>query len=207
MKKPSVLMFYGSPRRGGNSDLLGDFFLSGAEEAGATVERVRLYKRDIGPCIECGGCDTTGECVLEDDMVSIYPMIQQADIVVVSSPIFFYNITSRTQALVERSQALWVRKYVLKKRATEGKARQGVFLSVGATKGRLLFDGVKRVLRYFFDALDADFVAGLFIRGVEKRAEIKSHPYALERARQLGHALVTGQGLSSLEDVWLPGKK
>ena len=206
MGKRSVLLFSGSPRKGGNSDLMADSFLAGAEDAGAVVEKIRLYKRDIGPCIECGGCDRQGQCVLEDDMVDIYPKILDADIVAVSSPIFFYNITSRTQALVERSQALWVRKYVLKQKSPSGKVRRGVFLSVGATRGKLLFDGVIRVMRYFFDALDTDFSAGLFIRGVEKKGEIKGHPFALERAGELGAALVRGDDISSLEDIWFPGK-
>jgi len=207
MHQKSVLVFSGSPRRKGNSDLLADSFLEGAEAAGASAEKIFLYKTDIGPCIECGSCDKDGQCILEDDMASIYPKISGAHIIVVSSPIFFYNITSRTQALVERSQALWVRKYVLKDTDPSREKPRGVFLSVGATKGKLLFDGVIRVMRYFFDALDAEFTAGLFIRGVEKRGDIKSHPFALKRAYELGEALAKGSDLSGMADIWMPGTK
>lgn len=207
MKRKSVLLFSGSPRKQGNSDLLSDAFLAGAEKAGAKWEKIQLYEKNIGPCIECGGCDKSGECILEDDMVDIYSMISQADIIAVSSPIFFYNITSRAQALVERSQALWVRKYVLKQGDLAGKVRQGVFLSVGATSGKLLFDGVARVMRYFLDALSADFTGGLFIRGVEKKGDIKAHPFALERAEELGWRLVRGDDIMSLEDIWMPDGK
>ena len=207
MTQKSVLLFSGSPRKGGNSDLLADSFLEGAVDAGARVEKIRLYKKDIWPCIECGGCDETGQCVLQDEMIALYSSIEDADVIAVSSPIFFYNITSKTQALVERSQAMWVRKYVLKQNDTHGKKRQGIFLSVGATKGKLLFDGVIRVMRYYFDAINADFAGALLIRGVEKKAEIKEHPFALDRARQLGQAIVSGQDISTMEDIWTPGKK
>ena len=207
MKKKSILLFSGSPRKKGNSDLLSDAFLAGAEKAGAAWEKIWLYEKNIGPCIECGGCDESGECVLEDDMAEIYPKILDADIIAVSSPIFFYNITSRTQALVERSQALWVRKYVLKQGDLAGKVRQGVFLSVGATRGKFLFDGVVRVMRYFFDAMSADFTGGLFIREVEKKGDIKAHPFALERAGELGWTLARGVDILSLDDIWLPGRK
>jgi len=201
----SVLVFSGSPRKRGNTDILSDAFLKGAIEAGAEAEKIRLYSLKISPCIECGGCDDTGKCVIRDDMEDIYRKLGKADIIAVSSPIFFYNITSLTQALVERSQALWVSKYVLEKGELGGKLREGIFLSLGATKGRLLFDGSIRVMRYFFDAVSGRLTAGLFFRGIEKKGAILEHPSALESARDLGRAIVSGLDLSTIENVWLPG--
>ncbi len=82
-----------------------------------------------------------------------------------------------------------------------------MFLSVGATKGKLLFDGVLRVMRYFFDALGAEFSAGLLIRGVEKKGQITQHPYALHNAQELGSALVNDREILELEGVCLPGRQ
>ncbi|QJA06753.1 flavodoxin family protein [Thermosulfurimonas marina] len=186
-----ILAFNGSPRRGGNTDLLLAAFVQGAKDAGAEVRRFDLYQMDFQGCIECGGCDRTGECVLEDDLAPLYPELLAAEVIVLASPIFFYNLTSRTQALIERSQALWVRKYVLKN-LPEGR-RQGLFLSLGATKGKKLFEGVQRVVRYFFDALGAEYQGGLFYRGVEKRGAIKEHPSALSEAEALGRAVAGGE--------------
>ncbi|OAG27484.1 flavodoxin family protein [Thermodesulfatator autotrophicus] len=188
----NILAFQGSPRLGGNTDLLLDSFLNGAKEAQARVEKINLYRVQIGPCIECGECDETGECVIPDDMKEIYPKIDAADVIVVASPIFFYNITSRTQALVERSQARWICKYVLKKEPPYGREKHGIFLSLGATKGKKLFEGPQRVIRYFFDAVYARYEGGLFYRGIEKKGAIKEHPSALEEAYKLGK--VVGQG-------------
>jgi multimeric flavodoxin WrbA len=199
-----VLGFLGSPRVGGNTDILLGALLSGAEEAGATVEKVRLSARKITPCIECGKCDDTGKCVLEDDMTGLYDRIAAADVVVVASPIFFYNITSWTQALIERSQACWMGKYALKQEPLGGKRRKGIFLSLGATKGKLLFDGVLRVLRYYFDAIDADFTGALLYRGIEGKGAIRKHPDALKDAAALGRILAEGGDPSSLKALFRP---
>lgn len=188
----------GSPRLGGNSAILLDALLSGAEENGASVTRINLAAINITHCIECGECDTTGKCVLQDDMTEIYDQLAESDCVVVASPIFFYNITSRTQALVERSQACWTGKYFLKRGPLGGKRRRGIFLSLGATRGKMLFDGVLRVIRYFFDAVDADFEGALLYRGIESKGAIKEHPTALDEARTVGRLLAENGDLGSV---------
>jgi len=194
-----ILGFMGSPRAGGNTDILLDALLAGATAAGGHVEKTMLAGSRITPCLECGGCDETGECVLDDDMTPLYGRIAAADVIVVASPIFFYNITSHTQALVERSQAFWKGKYALKRGVLGGKRRRGVFLSLGATRGKLLFDGPLRVMRYFFDAIDAEFAGALLYRGIEAKGAVKEHPSALEEGRKLGGLLAECGDLSVLE--------
>ncbi len=196
--------FMGSPRKGGNTDILLDALLVEAAAHGAVTEGISIAGRDITPCIECGGCDETGVCVLSDGMTPLYEKIEASDVVVLASPIFFYNITASTQALVERSQACWTGKYRLKRGPLGGKMRKGVFLSLGATQGKLLFDGVLRVVRYFFDAIDATFECALLYRGIEKRGAILEHPTAIKEARTLGAFLAEGKDLSGVEGLVRP---
>lgn len=203
----NIIAFHGSPRIGGNTDILLDAFIKGAKEEGAAVEKISLMSKRITPCIECGQCDETGVCVLEDDMTSIYDLISKSDVVVVASPIFFYNITTYTQALVERSQACWVGKYVLKTGPFGGRERKGIFLSLGATKGKMLFDGVLRVINYFFDAISAKFEGALLYRGIEKKGEVKDHPTALKEAEELGRLIAKDGDLDSFAPLYIPGKK
>ncbi len=203
----NIIVFSGSPRKGGNTDLLADAFVAGATSHRANVEKIRLIELKYSPCIECGGCDETGKCILKDDLTEIYPKIESADVVVLASPMFFYNITANSQALVERSQAFWVRQYVLKQGEIGGKRRQGIFLSAGATKGKLLFDGSLRVMRYFFDAIGGDLAAALLIRGAEKKGEIKEIPGALETAERLGSCAASNGDYSQIEGLWVPGSK
>ncbi len=189
-----ILIFQGSPRSGGNTDILVNAFVDGAKAGGAYVEKIDLYRLNLKPCIECGECDRDGKCVIKDDMQEIYPKLKEFDVVVLASPIFFYNITSMTQALIERVQPLWVLKYLIKSAEFKNDARKkyGILISLGATRGDKLFEGIIRVVKYFFDAFSARYVGGLFFRGVEKKGEIRKHPSALDDAYRLGLSIGKG---------------
>jgi multimeric flavodoxin WrbA len=189
----NILGIFGSPRRGGNTDLLLEEALRGAEEEGAKVERLYLSDYTITPCKECHGCDHTGKCVILDDMQKIYPKLLDADVIIFASPIFFYGVTAWAKALIDRSQALWSRKYLLKDPflGKEGRKRKGFFISVGATKGQKVFDGAILTVKYFFDVLNAEYLGELVFRGVEAKEEILKHPEALRRAYEIGKELVS----------------
>lgn len=188
-----VLGIYGSPRQGGNSDLLLDQVLEGAQSAGAVIEKIYIRDLNISGCLECGGCDTTGECVVSDGMDTIYPSLWNSEVIVLSSPIFFYGITSQAKALIDRSQALWSRR-MLEKSADQRKKYdhgRGYFVAVGATKGKNLFEGVQLTAKYFFDALDKNYEDGLFFRAVEGKGKVSEHPTALQEAYDFGIGIVT----------------
>ena len=187
----NVLGIFGSPRRGGNTEVLLEEALRGAETEGAKVERLYLSDFTITPCKECHGCDATGNCVILDDMTKIYPKLLQADVIILASPIFFYGVTAWTKAMIDRSQALWSRKYLLKDPALgkEGKKRKGFFISVGATKGPRVFEGAILTAKYFFDVFNADYAGELVFRGVEAKGDILKHPETLQQAFEAGRRL------------------
>jgi multimeric flavodoxin WrbA len=189
-----VLGILGSPRRGGNTELLLEEALKGAEKEGAKVERLYLSDLTITPCKECHGCDETGNCIILDDMAKIYPRLLEADVVILASPIFFYGVTAWAKALIDRSQAFWSRKYLLKDPSLgkEGKKRKGFFISAGATKGPKVFDGAILTAKYFFDVLNAEYAGDLLFRGVEAKGDILKHPEALQQAFEAGRELVSG---------------
>ncbi len=105
-----VLGIYGSPRKGGNSDMLLDEALKGAADAGAAVSSLRCCDLDISGCMECAGCDATGECVVDDDMQQVYPLLGEADVIILASPIFFYSLPAQAKALIDRCQAMWCKR-------------------------------------------------------------------------------------------------
>jgi multimeric flavodoxin WrbA len=187
-----VLGLFGSPRRGGNTEILLEEALKGAEKEGAEIERLYLRDLDVTPCTECHGCDETGSCVVLDDMQKIYPKLLEADIIILASPIFFYGVTAWAKALIDRSQALWAKKYLVNdpSMGKKGKRRKGFFISVGATKGQKVFEGAILTVKYFFDALNTEYTGELLYRGVDGKGEILKHPKALEQAREAGRKLV-----------------
>jgi len=183
-----VLGIMGSPRIKGNTDLLLDEALKGAQSQGAEVEKIIVDKLKIAPCREYYGCLRDGNCVIRDDMDDIYPKLLEADGVIVASPMFFYGLTSQVKALIDRCQALWARKHILKQNPPDA-GRKGAFIAVGATRGKKLFDGSILTVKYFFQAIGVKYADELLVRGVDKRGEIKEHPSALSDAFELGKRL------------------
>jgi multimeric flavodoxin WrbA len=187
-----VLGIYGSPRKGGNTDLLLDAALAGAREAGARVEAVYCRRLKVSGCIACGGCTKTGQCVLDDQMQTVYPLIAQAGAVVLASPVYFYGPPAQAKALIDRSQACWSARMLAK---TTPEARRsydhgrGYLIAVGATKGPRMFSCMELTARYFYDALDMSFQGGLLVPGVEAKGQIASDAATLEKARALGREM------------------
>ena len=187
-----VLGIYGSPRKGGNTDLLLDRILEGAQAAGAEVDSIYARKLKISGCIECGSCDDTGECAVHDDMDTVYPMLQEADVIFLASPNFFYNVTAQVKLLIDRSQAMWSKRLLEKtpEQRRSYDSGKGYLICIGATKGKNLFVGVELTVKYFFDALDMTYEGGLLIDRVEEKGAILNHPDAMDRGFELGKSAV-----------------
>lgn len=101
-----VLILSGSPRKGGNSDILCDEFLRGAREAGHQVEKVRPTEKKIAPCLGCYYCASHGgECVRRDDMADLLQQMIDADVIVLASPVYFYSINAQLKAVIDRFYA------------------------------------------------------------------------------------------------------
>ncbi|MBW2059175.1 MAG: flavodoxin family protein [Deltaproteobacteria bacterium] len=178
-----------SPRREGNTDLLLREFLRGARELGAETYRLDACSLRISPCKGCGACEKTGRCVVDDEMQRVYDRIDEAAVVALASPIYFYNVTAQCKILIDRCQALWSRKYILKMKYH---AKKGFFLSVGATRGKKMFDCAVLTVKYFFDAVGAVYAGDLLFCQVEGRGEIRNHPTALRQAYEAGAGLAGG---------------
>jgi multimeric flavodoxin WrbA len=190
-----VLGIYGSPRKGGNTDLLLDRALEGAQAVGAEVKSIYVRRLKINGCLECGSCDDTGKCVIEDDMGQVYPLLEEADIVILASPNFFYSVTGQVKLLIDRSQAMWSKRLLEKKTSEQRRSYdsgRGYFIMVGATKGTNLFPGSELTVRYFYDALDMSYDGSLLIQNVEAKGEITKHLDALEKAFNMGKSAVEG---------------
>jgi len=189
-----VLGIYASPRKNGNTDQLLDKALEGARSAGAEILTIYVRKLKMRGCIECGGCDETGKCVVKDDMQSVYPLLEEADAIILASPIFFYGLTAQVKALIDRSQAMWSKRMLEK--TPEGRktydSGRGYLIAVAATKGKNLFTAAEIVTKYFYDALDMGYEEGLLLRGLEKKTAVQENPDVLKQAYELGKRVAQG---------------
>ena len=172
-----VLGLQGSPRSKGNTSYLLSIFMKEAEKLGARTQIIEPARENIVPCKGCFSCEKTGYCVTKNDAMSlkIFQLLRQAELVVTASPIYFYSVTAQLKALIDRSQTLWARKYRFNLKDPRSKMRKGFLLSLGATKGKNLFDGVHLTARYFYDAIDASYEGALTYRHIENTGDMEKH--------------------------------
>lgn len=189
-----VLVFLGSPRKKGNSEILTEAVLEGVREAGGSPEIIRLCDLKISPCISCGGCNKTGKCVVEDDMTPLYDKIITIDKIIVASPIYFYGITAQTKAFIDRTQALWNRKRLMEKKGEwlENTDRKGFFISVAATRGARIFEGAVLTMKYGYDAMGTNYAGGFLVTGPDKRGDMARNEQKLSEAREAGKNFILG---------------
>jgi multimeric flavodoxin WrbA len=187
-----VLAIYGSPRRKGNTSLLLKRAVLGAQDAGAEVEEVVLRDLKMSPCLEIYGCKKNGRCAIKDDFQKLYDKLLACDALILASPIFFYSVSAHTKILIDRCQSLWVKKYWIDKipPGTTTPSKKGLFISVGATRGKKLFDGALLTIKYFFDVLDMSLSDSLLFRELDFEGDILEHPEFLEKAYVAGGDLV-----------------
>jgi len=188
-----ILCIYASPRAGGNTDAMMDAFVAGVESEGAKARKVYLRELVISPCLELYRCRKAGRCAIDDQMTPLYEELRYADVVALSTPVMFYGVSATAKAFIDRCQALWCVKYLLKQPLAPGRRgrAKGVLLSAGGSNGQKLFDGIRMTFKYFLDAIDADCWGELFIRGVDVLGDAKKHPAELVEARSMGARVVS----------------
>jgi len=106
MSKTATIIL-SSPRKGSNSSALALAMAAGLEEAGVRTETVDLSGLDIKPCLGCEACQRNGgKCVQIDGMREVYPQVRDADILVLSSPIYWFNMNGLLKTFMDRCFAV-----------------------------------------------------------------------------------------------------
>ena len=134
-----ILGIQGSPRKKGNTNYLLTAFMNEAERFGVRTHVIEVAQKNIVPCLGCGFCEKNGYYVTQDDDMKpeIYPLLREADVIVLASPIYFYNVTAQIKALIDRSQALWSRKYKLNLADPARNYRRGFYCPWGLPEGKI----------------------------------------------------------------------
>jgi multimeric flavodoxin WrbA len=186
-----VLAFLGSPRNNGNTELLLNEAIKGIEASGSAVKTINLNLANIRPCQNCGGCEQTGTCIIEDDMTAIAAEIRTADRIILASPIFFFGLSAQTKAMVDRCQSFWCEKYLLKRSIPEGQfGRKGLLILVGGMKKQVGVDCGNATATAFFRTVSVREHRVISYLGVDAQGAITEHPTALQEALEAGRELV-----------------
>jgi len=186
-----IIAFNGSPRQGGNTEVLLDAALKPLREAAHDVRLFKLNNMNIKPCQDCGGCTKTGVCIHHDEMTGIYDAIREADRIILASPIFFYSLSAQSKAMVDRCQAFWCEKYLLKKSIPSGPhGRKGLLLLVGGMKKDDGKQSAEAVAKGFFRTISVPEHETLFFGGVDAKGDAEKHPSAVKDVQEAGKRLV-----------------
>ncbi len=183
-----MLGLNGSPRRQGNTETLLREALRGAEAAGANTMQFNLAFLEISPCKACQQCFSDGKCVILDEMFRLYDLLEQADAVIVASPIYFSGVSAQTKIAVDRCQALWARRHVLKRPRKVGVG--GIILTAAQTQAR--FDNALSELRAFLTGIGLRPDKQLTLGGLEGKGAAAERPDALVQAYEMGREMVRG---------------
>ena len=172
----NILILSGSPRKGGNSDILCDRFMEGARESGHRAEKVFLRDRNIGYCIGCEAChQNNGVCVQKDDMAEILDKMVQTDVLVLATPVYFYSMDGQLKTLIDRTLP----------RYTEIRDKEVYFIATAAA-GRGAMERTVDAMRGFTDCLPGAKVKGtVYGSGVYQKGEVMDTK-AFQEAYQLG---------------------
>jgi len=172
-----VLILSSSPRRGGNSDLLCNQFISGAQESGNNVEKIFLKDKKINYCTGCGTCiDRAGKCSQKDDMAEVLDKMVKADVIVMATPVYFYTMCGQMKTLIDRTCA----------RYTEISNKQFYFIVTAADDNKPAMDRTLEEFRGFTYCLDNPEEKGIIYgTGAWNKGEIKGKP-AMEEAFKAG---------------------
>jgi multimeric flavodoxin WrbA len=186
-----IVAIYGSPRRNGNTSMLLRSAVSAARDEGAVVEEFVLRDLRISPCLEIYACKEKGECAIQDDFQRVARSMLNAQGIMLASPIFFYTVSAHTKAFMDRCQSLWVKRYWIDRIpfGIRHYAKKGLFVSVGATTGKRLFDGTLLTVRYFFDAVDTELWGTLLYRELDLEGDVLKHPDYLTSAYLKGREM------------------
>ena len=166
--------------------------MRGAEAGGHETELIILSELKISPCASCGSCQKTGKCIMIDDMQPMHKKLLEADCIVFASPIYFGGVSAQLKAFIDRCQALWSRKYILKQAliSPDREKRLGYFISTAGTKDyNKVFEGAIYTVKAIFSTLDIKYTGELLFKDMENKGDILNHPDAMQMVFEAGSTL------------------
>lgn len=180
--------FLGSPRKGGNTDILTERVLDGAREAGLDTEAVALRSLKVRGCVGCEKCwQIDGRpCAINDDMAALYDTIAASDVLVFATPVYWYAPTAIMKAFIDRLVPF---NRPQGRPLIEGK--RGVLVTAYEEEGPTAAEPLIRMFEMSFDYLGLRLTDRIVVDGVGPKGTVLNKPDALEQAHRIGASLPT----------------
>ncbi|TMS43151.1 MAG: flavodoxin family protein [Methanobacterium sp.] len=175
-----VLVLSGSPRRGGNSDILCDQFILGADESGNQTEKIFLRDKDINYCLACDTCQENGGiCDQDDDMAEVLDKMIASDVIVMATPVYFYTMNAQMKTVIDRTYS----------RYAEIRDKDFYFITTAAVKNKQALEKTIEGFRGFTSVLNGPKEKGIIYgTGAWNIGDIKETK-AMTEAYDMGKAV------------------
>lgn len=179
-----TLVLFASPRNNGNTKTMLDCFL---KEVEGSIEILDVYKKTISPCIDCRFCWKKRECFIKDDMQDIYNKADEADNIVIASPIYFNSVPGPLKILIDRFQVYWAGH--VRKDFPKTISKKGIILFCGGAPAfENQFLGGELVIKGFFREISTEFIGILTASNTDKYP-VSENIDIQEQASNLGELL------------------
>ncbi|MBQ7608869.1 MAG: flavodoxin family protein [Desulfovibrionaceae bacterium] len=180
-QKKNILVMTGSGRTNGNSNLLANAFVTGAKEAGHTVNIFHTAMTPVHGCMHCEACWSTGKpCVIDDAFDQLFPLLEKADMLVFCSPLYWYNFSGQIKCAIDRMYP-----YSKKKRLRSMNVRETMLLMCAQSHFLRSFAGPAEAYRQMLGYKHWTDRGRLFVTGVDDLGDIVGHD-ALAKAEDMG---------------------
>lgn len=177
-----LLGIVGSPRKGGNTEILMKEALKAGEQEGAETELIHLVDFSLEPCNGCRTCFETKNCVIKDDVEKIFEKMAEADAIIIGSPVYFYNVSAQTKILIDRVGYLNI--------AREKKAFRNKIGGAIAVGGRSGLVSVLSAIFVFLAAARMITAAPIVTALASAKGDALKDVLGIEDARELGESMV-----------------
>ena len=179
----NILVLTGSPRKGGNTDKLADAFIAGARQAGHTTVKFSAADKDIKGCIDCQTCFSRGSaCSVPDDFAELAPLLEQADMVVFATPLYWFTFPAQMKAAIDKFYAFFVGKRPLK-------VKECVLLVTGGGTEPDTYEGIVKSYKLIADFLNWQDSGIVIVPGLHDKDDILKTD-GLKKAETLGKNIV-----------------
>lgn len=180
--KKNILVLTGSPRTGGNSDLLADAFIKGATRAGHDVVKCKAGNKNIMGCKACDTCFSNGKpCSFDDDFNSIAFLIERADVIIFTTPLYGFTFSTQLKAVIDRMYSFIIGKKELK-------IKESMLLVCGGANDESKFDGIISTYRMIAQYQKWTDRGNLIVPGVLNKGDIAATNYLI-LAEEMGNAI------------------
>ena len=172
MENIEVLIINASPRKNKNCFFISDIISSKLKERNIISKIFNVYDMNIEYCNACGFCEKTGYCKIKDEMTPMYEIFNKSKGTIVVSPVYFDSVTAKLKTLVDRTQAFYASKYILKKPSIDrSKKRIGMYIAVGgANPYDTQFKGGQIVMDFFFKSINTKLMYNLYLNNTDNLA-------------------------------------